>query len=166
VALPKFLYCYKTKKEIYPFDNFLNLGFQKGFLAVQLFWMISGFVIANIYIGGNTSFSRFMRNRFARLYPLHFITLLIVAFLQFICYYFFDKTILYPVTTRYFIENLFSISSILHPGEQSFNGPIWSVSVELLAYVIFWIIFKIRPNLGFSSLFSIMLILFFLIFFQ
>ena len=55
-----------------------------GFYAVQLFWMISGFVFAAVYFGREATTREFVVNRFARLYPLHFLTLLVVAVLQFV----------------------------------------------------------------------------------
>ncbi|MBL8581747.1 MAG: acyltransferase, partial [Rhizobiaceae bacterium] len=54
-----------------------------GHYAVQLFWVISGFVFAAVYAGRRPSAASFFGARFARLYPLHFVTLLLVAVLQF-----------------------------------------------------------------------------------
>jgi peptidoglycan/LPS O-acetylase OafA/YrhL len=68
--------------EDYPFYRVLGFLYTHGFLAVQLFWVISGFVIAKAYINNIWEPRRFIRNRFARLYPLHFMTLLIVAVQQ------------------------------------------------------------------------------------
>lgn len=53
-----------------------------GNVAVQIFWMISGFVFANVYAGKNTPAGEFLVKRLARLYPLHFVTLIIVAVSQ------------------------------------------------------------------------------------
>ena len=50
-----------------------------GFYAVQLFWIISGFVFAAVYFDRAVTGRAFAANRFARLYPLHLLTLLVVA---------------------------------------------------------------------------------------
>ena len=51
-----------------------------------MFYAISGFVFAYVYLSTNEKVSgkEFFVNRFARLYPLHFATLIIVAILQLI----------------------------------------------------------------------------------
>jgi peptidoglycan/LPS O-acetylase OafA/YrhL len=50
--------------------------------AVEVFWLISGFVFAHVYMRRPVTGWNFFVARFARLYPLHFATLLYVAALQ------------------------------------------------------------------------------------
>ena len=111
-----------------------------GFYAVQLFWMISGFVFAAVYFGRPATTREFVVNRFARLYPLHFLTLLVVAGLQFIALGRVGHTLLYDnYDWWHFFLQLFFASDWLVGSGQSFNGPIWSVSVEVVVYALFWL---------------------------
>ena len=54
-----------------------------GSYGVWFFWSVSGFVFANILINSKTTLFEFSIKRFARLYPLHFLTLIIVTILEF-----------------------------------------------------------------------------------
>lgn len=110
-----------------------------GFYAVQLFWMISGFVFAAVYFGREATTREFVVNRFARLYPLHFLTLLVVAVLQFVALSRVGHTLLYDnYDWGHLFLQLFLASDWLVGSGQSFNGPIWSVSVEVVVYALFW----------------------------
>ena len=53
-----------------------------GSTAVQIFWVLSGIVFFHAYDGEPFSKRDFFWRRFARLYPLHFATLLIIALLD------------------------------------------------------------------------------------
>ncbi|MEM0944837.1 MAG: acyltransferase family protein, partial [Pseudomonadota bacterium] len=68
--------------EAYPYAAILAPIYQHGDFAVELFWVISGFVFAHAYLNRPTSPWRFAVARVARLYPLHLLTLLLVAGLQ------------------------------------------------------------------------------------
>ena len=70
------------KPDQFPFSGALLPIYEHGDYAVQLFWVISGFVFAHVYFRRNTNLQGFIMARFARLYPLHFATLMIVLFLQ------------------------------------------------------------------------------------
>lgn len=108
--------------------------------AVQLFWLISGFVFAHVYLIRRSSFWSFSVARFARLYPLHFLTLLVVAGLQWISLSQAGHWQIYGNNdARHFILQIFFATnwSTLSWG-LSFNGPIWSVSAEILVYFIFF----------------------------
>src|SRR5258708_20052461 len=59
--------------------------FQQAFLFVDLFFILSGFIIATVYgrrIRTSPDAISFMILRFFRLYPLHFATLLFLVALQ------------------------------------------------------------------------------------
>lgn len=65
--------------------GFTTLG---GSVAVQSFYMISGFYIALIlnekYIGENKSYSLFISNRFLRIYPIYWVVLLLTVLSAFV----------------------------------------------------------------------------------
>ena len=124
---------------IQPFYSLLEIIYTKGDYAVQIFWGISGFIFSLVYLEQrkNTTSKEFFINRFSRLYPLHFLTLIYVSLIQFINYKIFGQFQIIPNNDIYrFILQIFFISGL--EGE-SFNLPIWSVSIEVLIYLFFFI---------------------------
>jgi len=114
--------------------------YEYGDMAVQLFWVLSGFVFAHVYSHTEVSSKEFFLARFARLYPLHFITLVVVAVEQYINLKVLGSFLIYEYNDLYhFILNVFFIPHWGFQMGRSFNAPVWSVSVELLIYVIFWL---------------------------
>lgn len=109
-------------------------------LAVQFFWLISGFVFMITYghQGRSINARQFFAHRFARLYPLHFVTLIFVAVVQFIALQKLGSWQVYGNNdASHFIAQLFMASNWLNAKDASFNAPIWSVSVEVLVYGLF-----------------------------
>lgn len=130
-------------RDIQPFYGALSLFYDHGYFAVQLFWVISGFVFAAVYGHKPGSGREFFVNRFARLYPLHFATLIVVAGLQAISFWTFGEFQLYPHNDVYhFFLNLLFVPHWGFQEGDSFNAPIWSVSVELFVYIVFWLIVR------------------------
>lgn len=127
-----------------------------GFYAVQLFWMISGFVFAAVYFGRPATTREFVVNRFARLYPLHFLTLLVVAGLQFLALGQVGHTLLYDNYDwwHFGLQLVFASDWVVGSG-QSFNGPIWSVSVEVVVYALFWVLREPLRKFGAAGLIAV-----------
>ena len=147
------------EKHLQPFYKFFSYFYKYGYLSVYIFWLVSGFIFFYVYYDkvnkSKYKFYNFLTNRFARLYPLHFISLLLVLFMQYLYFEIYNEYYVYKYNDlKHFILNIFFIS---HWGLQegySFNGPIWSVSVEIIIYFIFFFLtknFKILFNfiLGF-----------------
>ena len=118
--------------------------YDAGWAAVDLFFALSGFVFFWLYgavIASRTmGAGKFMLLRFSRLYPLYFATLAAAALLQ---------ALFHSRTGQYFIfesgdwqrfaAGLLMAQQWLPPTEdQFFNGPSWSVSIEVLLYVLFF----------------------------
>jgi peptidoglycan/LPS O-acetylase OafA/YrhL len=123
---------------VQPFYSLLEIIYTKGDYAVQIFWAISGFIFSLVYLEQrkNITSKEFFINRFARLYPLHFLTLVFVALIQFVNYKIFGQFQIVANNDIYrFILQIFFISGL--EGE-SFNLPIWSVSIEILIYFFFF----------------------------
>jgi peptidoglycan/LPS O-acetylase OafA/YrhL len=118
--------------------------------GVDLFFIISGFIIFHVYSNKLTSllpYLKYMRRRFARLYPLHLLTLLLVVVLG---YAFHDFTV-HPVLYRTgaFWANLFMVSAWWPHTQLSFNFAAWSISVEIFCYIVFPLVLWIgRRNLS------------------
>lgn len=132
------------RPEIQPFFDLFSWFYIYGASAVQFFWIISGFVFFHAYEQRrNISIREFFSHRFSRLYPLHFITLCIITALQFISLAWLGKFQIYPLNDIFhFFLNLFMAS---HWGFQegwSFNAPIWSISIEILVYIMFFVFLK------------------------
>jgi peptidoglycan/LPS O-acetylase OafA/YrhL len=128
--------------------RFLFLPFYTyGYEGVELFWCISGFIFTWKYgplIGrAGLSFGRFAMLRFSRLYPLHFAMLLAVAVLQYVYFARHGETFVYRFNdAAHFVMNVFFANWWGFQSGESFNGPSWSVSAEVLVYVVFfWVVF-------------------------
>ena len=73
-----------NKLFLLPFNSIINVFYKYGDYGVQMFWCISGFIISYVYLNKKyrVTSKEFFINRFSRLYPLHFITLILVLFIQ------------------------------------------------------------------------------------
>jgi peptidoglycan/LPS O-acetylase OafA/YrhL len=126
-----------------PFYSLLRVGYTKGDWAVDLFFTISGFVFFYLYAKPiateKVSASQFAMWRISRLYPLHFCTLMLVTALQ-MCYLHANgRFFIYQNDPGHFAAQL-AFASSWWPGDFSFNGPIWSVSIEALLYISLFIL--------------------------
>jgi peptidoglycan/LPS O-acetylase OafA/YrhL len=122
-----------------PLEGLLWPVYRFGGTAVQLFWVLSGFVFIIRYgaDGRRLALGQFAVSRIARLYPLHLATLLIVAALQWASKAQSGEFIVYSNNdVPHFVAQLF-LASNWFTMEHSFNAPIWSVSVEVLIYAAF-----------------------------
>lgn len=109
-------------------------------LFVDLFFVISGFVIASQYlgkVGDFPSINRFMWRRLARIYPLHLLTLAFYLALLAAAHAGFTTS---GNPARYPLSDLPAQLLLLHAliGERlTFNFPSWSLSAEMFCYAIF-----------------------------
>ena len=143
-----------------PFYENIDLIYNYGFYGVQLFFLISGFVFAHMYVNRENlvNAKEFFINRFARLYPLHFLTLSIIIIFILIDHDFI-KSLFNVERSRYldtyhFVLNIFYIHSWGLEKGLSFNAPTWSVSVEIAVYITFFLALKYikRFKIYFSSI--------------
>ena len=115
---------------------------RKCYLMVDLFFIMSGFIMLHVYGESFSkavnwkSFSKFIKARFARLYPLHFFMLLVLVIL------FFPSSNDNPVIARIdsFIAiptNLLLLQSFGLHNIFTWNVPSWSISAEWWAYMVF-----------------------------
>jgi peptidoglycan/LPS O-acetylase OafA/YrhL len=119
--------------------------FGSGYLAVDLFFVLSGYIVAYQYLaafpGGRGTpgqYRRFLIKRLARIYPLQFVTLLIAIALI-------GTGVLLGVTIPYpenftvwgAIQDLLLIRGWEPFPHQGWNFPAWSLSAEWFAYLLF-----------------------------
>ena len=138
-------YQHFAPQNVSPFSQKLGLLYSYGWLGVEVFFILSRFVFCYVYndkIQNNEiSFSRFMKLRFCRLYPLFFITLIVVALGQIYRTSSLGSSFIYVNNDVYhFILNLLFLQSGWFEKGFSFNGPSWSISVEFVCYIIFYIL--------------------------
>lgn len=114
-----------------------------GAFGVDFFFTLSGFVF---YWKYSQSISRkeitpgkFFLFRLSRLYPLHILTLIVVAVLQYLYFQRYSHYFIYQLNDFYhfFLNSIFANMSGLEKGP-SFNGPTWSISIEIQLYLIFF----------------------------
>mgnify|MGYP006076439841 CR=1 FL=1 len=108
-------------------------GSWAGYLAVDFFLVLSGFVLSYAYSSkNNLNLGDFAVQRLARLYPLHLYTLMAYLLVYLICN---QEIPDYPDgSLNTFIQNLFLLQNVgLNPHGLTWNYPSWSISVE------FWI---------------------------
>lgn len=141
------------ERSVQPLYWLLKPLYEGGWLAVDLFFALSGYVFFWLYAETvrtrSVGVGNFALLRFSRLYPLHLLTLLVVAVLQGIFRHVTGHFFIYSANdARSFLFNLGLMQGWRPDAVQSFNGPAWSISVEALLYVLFFIIARagfIRP---------------------
>ena len=119
--------------------------FDAGYLAVDLFFVLSGYIIAYQYLaafpGGRGTpgqYRRFLIKRLARIYPLQLVTLLI-AIAVILTGVLLGVAIPYPenFTVWGAIQDLLLIRGWEPFPHQGWNFPAWSLSAEWFAYLLF-----------------------------
>ncbi len=135
-------------REQQPFYDALRFFYSHGYWGVEAFWCISGFIFFWKYrlaiSNGTIAAKKFFYLRLSRLYPLHFLTLVIVLVLQ--AWYFQTNSDYYVYRHNdayHFALQMFMASDWGLERGASFNGPIWSVSVEVLVYFFFYTVVRL-----------------------
>lgn len=136
-------------KTTLPLYHVFAFFYEEGFLAVDLFFMLSGFIFFWLYADKiaqrKITAYAFSVIRLSRLYPLHFATLLLVACLQWYQWRHTGAYFIYPFNDVYhFVLQLFFVNSWGLEHGPSFNGPAWSISVEVFLYTVFFICCGLR----------------------
>jgi peptidoglycan/LPS O-acetylase OafA/YrhL len=131
-----------------PFFEIIGFAYKFGSQAVPFFFILSGFIFFTFYYKkiseGKISFQNFIIIRIARLYPLHFLTLVIITILQQMYFKFEgDYFISDASNIKTFVSHIFLIQEwpLIKPNlEQGFNAPSFSISIELFLYISFFFI--------------------------
>ncbi len=113
----------------------------KGYLGVELFFVLSGFILCHVYLRGfgeqRFSYGGFLWNRLARIYPLHLATclgLIGLALAAGAVGIAVDATLLdWPSLPA----NLLLLHAWGLAPTAAFNHPSWSISAEAFAYLSF-----------------------------
>ncbi len=130
-----------------------------GYLGVEVFFVLSGFIISYNYADRFRRFARgsyrtFLWARFGRIYPVHLVTVAVMGALVLAA-----GAVGMPLTSEArntvgnFAANVFMVQA--WPGFRAVNWPAWSVACEAAAYVAFpllamWVV-RLRPALALTS---------------
>ncbi|MFJ4196199.1 acyltransferase family protein [Pseudomonas sp. NPDC089534] len=137
-------------REEQPLYSVFALFYRHGGDAVSLFFSLSGFVFFWLFSQAlaqrRLSAKRFFVERFSRIYPLHLATFLLVLILQKIYAGHTGQAFVYPNNDAYHaILNVFLAPAWGLEQGWSFNAPAWSVSVEVLLYAAFFLVWRHTP---------------------
>lgn len=128
--------------------------FHKSYLWVDLFFLLSGFVLAYVYQARfestveKTSYKRFMWARFARVYPLHVFMLALFVLLESVKWWMVTQDSAHlgtPFTGSYSSFTLLTNLLLLQTfhWDAYWNQPAWSISAEWLIYfTVPWLIYR------------------------
>lgn len=118
--------------------------FAAGYAAVSFFFLLSGFILAYThateYEIGKGDAKRFWVARFARIYPVYFVVMLLAAYIA-------RSQFSNPVHILAYIADLFMVQTWSARMAPYFNVPAWSLSVEAFFYFVFpFLILRQRPS--------------------
>lgn len=138
--------------------TFFNIGFTStwfdhGYLGVDGFFILSGFILAYNYDpapGKSISWKRFIVARIARIYPVYLVCLLSFAFAVI------ARDLLLHThsvgaggyTVSNFLPEMLMLGAWRYAGESGWNDVGWSVSAEWFAYVFFPLFLLVAPRLN------------------
>lgn len=121
--------------------------FVNAWLFVDLFFVLSGFVLAHTYangLSGPGAVQQFAVRRFFRLYPLHIATLAVFVAAHLVFVVVLNRgpeSSGFTAANEPFLTQLFAHLTLTHAAgltpTTGFNGPSWSISAEAFAYLAF-----------------------------
>jgi peptidoglycan/LPS O-acetylase OafA/YrhL len=120
---------------------------RNGYLMVDFFFVLSGFIIFHSYrhkISNGGELGRFMWLRAGRLYPLHFVILIVflgIEGLKWIKEFVtgsIGETAAFSINNGFaFLTNFFLVQALGIHQSSTFNSASWSISTEFYTYLIF-----------------------------
>ncbi len=140
---------------------FINFGFEIGWVGVQLFFVLSGFLITRILVADKeTSFKKYVKRfywrRSLRIFPLYFAYIILIAVLFFLT----GDPDNYPVVAPFlytYTYNFYIFSA--HWEVNRFFIHLWSLSVEEQFYLVWPFIIYFSSIYAFKRVSFILIIL-------
>jgi peptidoglycan/LPS O-acetylase OafA/YrhL len=119
-------------------------GVDNAWILTDLFFVLSGFVLAHVYsagLGGPGQLRAFAVKRFFRLYPLHLAMLLVFVGMAGLMSLAGDRFAGFISGNDPLVTNLLAHLTLTHAAGwapyAAFNTPSWSISAEAIAYTVF-----------------------------
>ena len=147
-----------------------NLVSKSGFIGVDIFIVISGFVITRLFFNKNFSYMRFAERRSRRLFPALFFVILITTIFS----YFFLLPLHFINLGQSILANILLISNFLFFYQTNywdyavFTKPLlhtWTISLEFQFYIFICIVFLFfRKNISKTVIFFLLISVVLLIF--
>jgi peptidoglycan/LPS O-acetylase OafA/YrhL len=125
-----------------PLPQPLGALVKNGALAVDLFFILSGYVLARQYTRlfasgcSSRSYGWFVTARLARIYPVHLVALLLFLSLPLVVAIR-GRAPSPNFGTPDFLRSLLLVQDWFVGGALNWNGPAWSISAEFLFYLVF-----------------------------
>lgn len=127
------------------------------YIGVEMFFLISGFVIYGAYAekisSGYVSFGAYLKGRIRRIYPMMILSVVFMAAAQWINYYLYNSYAIMDYydgrnTLKAFILSALGLNSgwICDHDRLSINGVTWYISILMICYCIFFGINKITKS--------------------
>ncbi|QLE58473.1 acyltransferase [Nostoc sp. TCL26-01] len=124
--------------------------FRNGYLSVDFFFILSGFIMAHVYVShfdsgvSGDKYRSYLFSRFARIYPLHLFMLLLFIGMEIVKLFWLN---LPAFTGKFNLTALFANVVLLQAFDLNcpplfkcdtyWNEPAWSISVEFVIYCVF-----------------------------
>jgi peptidoglycan/LPS O-acetylase OafA/YrhL len=138
----------------------------KGYLGVELFFVLSGFILCHVYLEkfgeGRFRYREFLWIRLARIYPVHLATLaglgLVVAAATLARVHAGDKLVIWSsLPAQLTMTQAWGLAPL-----GGWNHPAWSISAEWFAYLAFplfaWAAWRLRSRPRFALALALILI--------
>ena len=124
----------------YPFEDYAKYIYIYGYLAVELFFIVSGFVIEHTYADRVTSmpFWEYIKRRIVRLYPLLLLTTVMVGLEQFVLLKMTGEFFAWPISLWGIVLTFFGFQNVMFSGLY-FNGPLWQIGILILLYIAYYL---------------------------
>lgn len=135
-----------------PFYHLLEPLYLQAWAAVDLFFALSGFVFFWLYreaiAEGRVKAGRFALLRLSRLWPLQALMLVAITTLQAAYHAKTGADFIFPAQGwDRFLAHLFLVHQTIPPTiAQTYNGPAWTVSVEVALYGLFFALCRLKLN--------------------
>jgi peptidoglycan/LPS O-acetylase OafA/YrhL len=133
--------------------HFLKNILSQGAIAMSIFFMLSGFLLAYRYADGKTSYGHYALNRFARVYPVY------VAAALATLPWFGDASLARSIGLV--VSNIFLLQAWVPPYFPYWNnGASWSISVEVFCYALLPFLLMRLQRLTTSKLLQVTLLIY------
>jgi len=128
-------------------NYFLYYISKNSFVFVEMFYLISGFLFAKVYIDrivkkNGITFTQFITSRYIRIFPLVIISTIVMYFLHIIYYLKFDSFFVSGnlKIINLLLDSFFAGTTIIGSNVSPINGTLWYIGPLILCYIIAYLL--------------------------